>query len=121
MSLLSSLLHRDTYEYVAHGNTLEQLVQRTKTRLEAGYFDKYKESSFKFKVEPFAFSMSMRERLSMINTFSFLPFNGPVEMTSPKVTFSILIKGTSEQWPESGHEMFYLCRHVSRRSNSSRS
>ena len=49
----------------------------------------YSQSSFKFTIDTFQGSISAAEQLPIIESYSFLPFNGPIRLRSPEQEFTI--------------------------------
>lgn len=81
------------HELWGKGTTLDELHQDVKQRTGA-WWPQYKDASFRFDVEPHQGSRPNNQRLAIINSFRFLPFEGPIRMTNPDETFTVF-----ELWP----------------------
>ncbi|KAI0396389.1 tRNA guanosine-2'-O-methyltransferase [Xylariaceae sp. FL0594] len=96
-----SILAHSIYEHWASAPTLGDLhtaIQRDTADL----WPLYHEPSFKLSVDSFRGSRSQRQKIALINTFAYLPFKGPILLSSPEHEFTLF-----EQWPlgESDPEM----------------
>jgi tRNA (guanine10-N2)-methyltransferase len=79
----------------------------------------YKDVSFKFDIESYQGSRSKSNRVALINSFSYLPFQGPIKMSHPDESFAVY-----DVWPFNSvplgiekPEKIYFGRHL---ANSSR-
>lgn len=88
-----SILAQSIHELWGKGNTLEEVHQSVKDST-ADRWPQYTDSSFKFVIEPFRGTRSSDTRLKMINSFSFLPFKGPIKLHDPDALFTVF-----EDWP----------------------
>lgn len=52
--------------------------------------DLYKDVSFKFVVSAYNSTVSNKEQLRIINSFSYLGFDGPIDMKNPDVQFNVM-------------------------------
>jgi len=59
----------------------------------------YETSTFKFMVETYNGTRTMKEQVDIINTFSFLPFKGSIDLKNPDNTFMVLEKYPSPTEP----------------------
>ncbi|TFB02625.1 hypothetical protein CCMA1212_005420 [Trichoderma ghanense] len=71
-------------------SALHPIIQSQTSHL----WPQYKDSSFKFVVDAYQGAHSNKERLAIIDTFSYLPFDGPIRMSNPDETFTVF-----EFWP----------------------
>lgn len=88
-----SILAQSIHEYWAHGLTYDELHQQIKKET-VDQWEKYKLSSFKFELELFRGTRSKQKRLELINSFSYLPWKGPIRMNEPEACWVIF-----EDWP----------------------
>lgn len=88
-----SILAQSIHELWGTGATLDQLNQSVKDRTSCKWAE-FKDSSFKFAVDSYQGARSNSQRLAVINSFAYLPFDGPIRMSKPDETFTIF-----EQWP----------------------
>jgi tRNA (guanine10-N2)-methyltransferase len=70
------------------GETYEQVHQQVKTTSDRWAL--YKQSSFKFVVSAFASTIDKHKQLDIINSFSYLGFEGNIDMKKPQVQFHVL-------------------------------
>ncbi|KAK7995239.1 hypothetical protein PG990_014012 [Apiospora arundinis] len=87
-----SILAQSIHEHWGTGDTLEEAHAEVK-RKTSQWWPKYKETSFKFSLDAFNGSRSNKQRLALINSFGFLPFDGEIKMVNPEEDFTIF-----EQW-----------------------
>ncbi|KOS22540.1 tRNA (guanine(10)-N2)-methyltransferase [Escovopsis weberi] len=111
--LRRSVLAHSIYEHWGTGTTLEQLHESVRART-AHLWPRHKHSSFKFIVDCYQGARPHAERIAIIESFSFLGFDGPIRMADPDETFVVL-----EQWPFNSvpkglrrPEVLYLGRRV---------
>ncbi|KAK8918163.1 tRNA (guanine(10)-N2)-methyltransferase [Metarhizium anisopliae] len=88
-----SILAQSVHELWGTGATLDALHQSVTKRTSKLWAD-YKSVSFKFIIDPYQGAHSNSERLSIINTFDYLPFEGPIRMSQPDEIFTVF-----ELWP----------------------
>lgn len=67
----------------------------------------FKNVSFKFMIDGYGRKYSQEESIQIIESFSFLPFEGPIIMTEPEVTFTILVN-KDEMFCQSFGEEWYF-------------
>ncbi|KAK4072104.1 hypothetical protein Trihar35433_4168 [Trichoderma harzianum] len=91
--LQRSVLAHSIHELWGTANTLDALHSVIKSQT-SHLWPKYKDSSFKFVVDSFQGAHTNKERLALIDTFSYLPFDGPIRMSNPDDTFTLF-----EFWP----------------------
>lgn len=79
----------------------------------------YKDVSFKFDIESYRGSRSKPQRIDIIESFDYLPFDGPIKMSNPEESFTVF-----EMWPPESvplgienPDKVYLGRHL---ANSTR-
>ena len=108
-----SILAQSIHELWGEGTTLEQLHKHVKDTSQERW-PLFKDASFKFEVEPFRGTRSLKSRLAIIKSFAYLPFDGPISMSNPDQTF-----GVFELWPHNSvtlgiesPERVYLGRHI---------
>lgn len=80
------------YEHWATAETLDELhaaIQRDTTHLWPLYY----EPSFKLSVDSYRGSRSQKQKVALINSFAYLPFKGPILLSSPDHEFTLF-----EQW-----------------------
>ncbi|KAL7628466.1 hypothetical protein AAE478_002669 [Parahypoxylon ruwenzoriense] len=70
-------------------NELHAIVKRDTTHL----WSQYTQSSFKINIDAYQGSRSSGQKLALINSFAYLPFDGPILLLSPDQEFTIF-----EQW-----------------------
>ncbi|KAI9313806.1 hypothetical protein BX666DRAFT_2140306, partial [Dichotomocladium elegans] len=83
-----AILIKNMYELWGEGKTYEDVHEEVKSRPER--WDAYKDVSFKFTVSAFNSTVSRDRQLSVINSFSYLGFEGPIDMKNPAVQFAVL-------------------------------
>ncbi|KAK8078940.1 S-adenosyl-L-methionine-dependent methyltransferase [Apiospora phragmitis] len=87
-----SILAQSIHEHWGTGDSLDELHAEVK-RKTSQLWPKYKEPSFKFSLDAFNGSRSNKQRLALINSFGYLPFDGEIKMVNPEEDFTIF-----EQW-----------------------
>ncbi|KAK5996617.1 tRNA (guanine(10)-N2)-methyltransferase [Cladobotryum mycophilum] len=91
--LRRSVLAHSIHELWGTGTTYEALHESVKSQTQH-WWPSYKETSFKFVVDSYQGARSNTKKLAIINSFSFLPFEGPIRMANPDDTFTVF-----EFWP----------------------
>ncbi|TWU73991.1 hypothetical protein ED733_005482 [Metarhizium rileyi] len=86
-----SILAQSAHELWGTGATLDALHASVKERT-SGYWADYKSISFKFTIDSYQGAHSNNERLSIINTFDYLPFQGPIRRLIGKSSRETVIK-----------------------------
>ncbi|TPX72228.1 hypothetical protein SpCBS45565_g00504 [Spizellomyces sp. 'palustris'] len=81
-----SILVKQIVRLWADSPTLEDLLETIKDAREL--HAPYLKSSFKFHVAAFGYTIELEEQISRIERFSFLPFEGPIDLKNPDVTFA---------------------------------
>lgn len=84
-----SVLGRGIYELWGHGTTIEELQEDVKVR-SASKFDAYKTASFKFDFIAYMGLRSNSQKRDLIESFSFMGFDGPIRMKNPDEVFTVL-------------------------------
>ncbi|CAK7893286.1 tRNA (guanine(10)-N2)-methyltransferase [[Candida] anglica] len=84
-----SILGRGIYELWGHGTTLEELHESVKAT-SSDKFPLYENNSFKFDFIGYKGTRSVKERLAIIESFSFVAFKGPIRMKNPDQVFTVL-------------------------------
>ncbi|KAL3476340.1 SIR2-domain-containing protein [Aspergillus californicus] len=96
-----SILVKDIFELWGHGTNYEELhadVQRRTSHLWA----QYKTTSFKFTVETFAGKHTPNEKRDIIQSFSYVGFEGPITLKNPEHDFWVLEQYYDPTHPVSG-------------------
>ncbi|PNP44125.1 hypothetical protein TGAM01_v203355 [Trichoderma gamsii] len=91
--LRRSVMAHSIHELWGTGPTLEALHEAIKSQT-SHLWPQYKETSFKFIVDSYQGAHSNKDRLALIDSFSYLPFDGPIRMSKPDNTFTVF-----ELWP----------------------
>lgn len=84
-----AILTRGIYELWGQGSTYEELHNLIKSNKDLN-FRQFDDVSFKFTFESFKGRQSLKEQLKIIESFSYLDFNGKIDLKSPQETFTIL-------------------------------
>lgn len=84
-----SILGRGIYELWGQGKNLEELHEDVKQR-SSDRFDEYKKMSFKFDFIGYMGKRTTKEKFEMIESFSYLAFEGPIRMKNPDEIFNVL-------------------------------
>ncbi|KAJ8101557.1 S-adenosyl-L-methionine-dependent methyltransferase [Lipomyces tetrasporus] len=84
-----SILVRSIFEVWGRGNPLERLHEDVKRRT-SHLWPRYKDVSFKFDVISYRGSRTKEEQREIIESFSFLDFEGPIRMRNPEEVFTII-------------------------------
>lgn len=93
-----SILGRGIYELWGQGTTMEELQEDVKAK-SSDKFETYKTSSFKFDFIGYMGSRSNSQKRDIIESFSFLAFDGPIRMKNPDEIYTVL-----EEYHVSGTE-----------------
>ncbi|ORZ15647.1 hypothetical protein BCR42DRAFT_437915 [Absidia repens] len=83
-----SILVKKVYELWGEGKTYEEVNQQVIAN-KAKWAD-YQHSSFKFSVSAFGWTLTAKEQLDIINSFSYLGFEGDIDLKDPQVKFGVL-------------------------------
>ncbi|KAJ3019885.1 UNVERIFIED_CONTAM: hypothetical protein HDU68_010438 [Siphonaria sp. JEL0065] len=83
-----SILIKEVIELWAESETLEGLLDRVKA-IPIEKHNPYLNASFKFNVTVFGNTLTKPQQVARIEQFSFLPYNGPIEMKNPDVIFTL--------------------------------
>jgi len=73
------------------GNDYPEVYKNLKS-FDPEKYKPYETSTFKFMVETYNGTRTMKEQVDIINTFSFLPFTGSIDLKKPANTFMVLEK-----------------------------
>ena len=87
-----SILAHSIHEHWATGATYDELHEAIK-RDTPDRWAGFREPSFKFTIDTYQGSRSSGQQRDIINTFAYLPFEGPIRMKSPDHEFTAF-----EQW-----------------------
>ncbi|KAJ2579653.1 hypothetical protein GGH95_002991 [Coemansia sp. RSA 1836] len=82
-----AILIKCILEYWGSGASYAELFTHLKQTPEK--WDAYKACSFKFTVDGFGRSLTQQEKVSVIESFSFMAFEGPIKMKNPDVEFYV--------------------------------
>ncbi|KAI1115311.1 S-adenosyl-L-methionine-dependent methyltransferase [Nemania sp. NC0429] len=94
-----SILAHAIYEHWGTAGTLDELHASIK-RDTAQWWPLYTTSSFKLSVDCYRGSRSQKQKVALINTFSYLPFEGPIALSSPDNEFTLFEEWALEPLPE---------------------
>ncbi|KMQ46035.1 putative RNA methylase domain [Trichophyton rubrum] len=83
-----SILAKNIYELWGQGDTYDLLRADVRHRTESRWPD-YKTVSFKFHVDTYASTRTAKERNEIIESFSFLAFEGPIKMVDADEKFCV--------------------------------
>ncbi|KAJ2797326.1 hypothetical protein H4R21_004363 [Coemansia helicoidea] len=89
------ILVRSIVEYWGSGATYDEVFAEVKQRPER--WAEYAQKSFKFTVDSFGRTLSQDDKVAVIESFSFLGFQGPIRMRDPEAEFFVC-----EDYGESG-------------------
>ncbi|XP_050435779.1 tRNA (guanine(10)-N2)-methyltransferase homolog [Adelges cooleyi] len=70
--------------------TVPNLHESLKQKCLKGILEPYQLQSFKVDVDLFCNSQTQQEKLKRIESFSYMPFGGPVNLSNPDVTFQFI-------------------------------
>ncbi|KAK6461722.1 S-adenosyl-L-methionine-dependent methyltransferase [Scheffersomyces coipomensis] len=84
-----SVLSKGIYELWGHGKTVEELQENVK-QISSDKFEIFKENSFRFNFIGYKGSRSNRQKVKLIESFSFMAFTGHVSMNNPDEIYTIL-------------------------------
>ncbi|KAL5042205.1 hypothetical protein BDW71DRAFT_200773 [Aspergillus fruticulosus] len=84
-----SILARDIFELWGHGTTYGALHADVRRRTQH-LWQQYKQASFKFNVESFAGKRSSAQKTDIIQSFSYLGFEGPILMKNAEQDFWVM-------------------------------
>ncbi|RKP39330.1 S-adenosyl-L-methionine-dependent methyltransferase [Dimargaris cristalligena] len=82
-----AILVKEICEYWGSGDSYDSLFAHLKTTPER--WDDFKTCSFKFLVKAFGGTRTIKEQIKIINTFSFLAFEGPIDLKNPDEVFIV--------------------------------
>lgn len=88
-----AILTQAVYEYWGSGATLDELHASIKQR-SAHLWAQHSQDSWKFQIDSFQGTRSARQQRDIIETFAYLPLQGPIQMRDPDQAYVVL-----EQWP----------------------
>ena len=90
--------YRHIFELWGEGETYEIVHEQVKKTTDR--WNDYMTCSFKFVVSAFGSTIVVKEQLDIINSFSYLGFEGPIDMKKPDVQFHVLADYGSENGTE---------------------
>ncbi|KAI1179364.1 S-adenosyl-L-methionine-dependent methyltransferase [Nemania sp. FL0916] len=94
-----SILAHGIYEHWGTAETLENLhavIKRDTSHL----WPSYVTPSFKVSIDCYRGSRSQRQKVALINSFSYLPFEGPILLSAPDNEFTLFEEWANEPIPE---------------------
>jgi len=94
-----SILSRGIYELWGQGSDYAKLHEDVKVR-SRHLWSRFKHVTFKFSVDVFGHTKSEREKREIINSFSYLAFEGKISMTSPQSEFTVFEQWESRTWTD---------------------
>ncbi|ORZ02391.1 S-adenosyl-L-methionine-dependent methyltransferase [Syncephalastrum racemosum] len=83
-----AILIKNIVELWGEGRTYEEVHQQVKEHPER--WGLYKDVSFKFVVSAYNSTVSNKDQLRIINSFSYLGFDGPIDMKNPDEQFNVM-------------------------------
>ncbi|KAI7870041.1 S-adenosyl-L-methionine-dependent methyltransferase [Spinellus fusiger] len=83
-----AILIKNIYELWGEGSDYEEVFSMVRETSER--WPTYNELSFKFTVSAFGSTISVPRQREIINTFSFLGFEGPIDMKNPQAHFGVM-------------------------------
>lgn len=86
-----SILAKGIYELWGEGRTLDELHNDVQA-LSSHRFEHFKHNTFKFEFVAFMGAKSTAEKVSVIETFKYLGFEGKIRLKDPEVTFAVVEK-----------------------------
>ncbi|KAI1747405.1 S-adenosyl-L-methionine-dependent methyltransferase [Xylaria castorea] len=93
-----SILAHSIYEHWGTAETLDELHTAIK-RDTAHLWSDYIESSFKISIDSYRGSRSQKQKVALINSFSYLGFEGPILLSSPNDEFTLFEEWAHEPVP----------------------
>jgi tRNA (guanine10-N2)-methyltransferase len=87
-----SVLAQSIHEHWGTGTTYDELHAAVKART-SHLWSQYQKPSFKINIDAYQGSRSSKQKLALINSFAYLPLEGPILLSSPEQEFTIF-----EQW-----------------------
>ncbi|KAE8151861.1 SIR2-domain-containing protein [Aspergillus avenaceus] len=84
-----SILAKDIFELWGQGTTYEEVHADVRRRTESRWAE-FKEVSFRFTVDCFCGKRSMEAKREIIQSFSYVGFDGPIRMKNPDEDFWVL-------------------------------
>ncbi|KAI8371990.1 S-adenosyl-L-methionine-dependent methyltransferase [Choanephora cucurbitarum] len=81
--------YKNIFELWGEGKTYEDVHHQVKTTTSDRWMD-YNTCSFRFVVSAFGSTITYKDQIKIINSFSYLGFEGPIDMKNPDVQFHVL-------------------------------
>ncbi|KAI1308135.1 S-adenosyl-L-methionine-dependent methyltransferase [Xylaria venustula] len=94
-----SILAHTVYEHWGTAETLEELHASIKSNT-AHLWPLYVKPSFKISIDTYQGSRSQKQKVALVNSFSYLPFEGPIVLSSPDHEFTLFERWAREYIPE---------------------
>lgn len=101
-----SILAKAIYELWGSGTTYDELHADVREHTEQEW-PGYQSGSFKFGFDAFSGSCSLAEQKSILESFQYLGFKGPIRMKDPEHTFTVF---EEYRYPETTPRRLYLGR-----------
>ncbi|KAH7921404.1 tRNA guanosine-2'-O-methyltransferase [Leucogyrophana mollusca] len=79
------ILIKSIYEFYAQGQSYEELHEKNKV-VQAKWSQYVADTSFKFTVDAFNYSITQRRQREVIENFSYMGFMGKIDMKHPEIT-----------------------------------
>ncbi|KAJ3113174.1 hypothetical protein HK100_002076 [Physocladia obscura] len=83
-----SILLKEVIELWAEADTFDNLLVKVR-ELPIHYHKPYLKSRFKFNVSVFGSTLTIPQKVEQIERFSFLPYEGDIDMKNPEVVFTV--------------------------------
>ncbi|TRX98802.1 hypothetical protein FHL15_000144 [Xylaria flabelliformis] len=94
-----SILAHSIYEHWGTADTIDELHAAVK-RDTAQLWPDYLETSFKISIDSYRGSRSQKQKVALINSFSYLGFEGPILLSSPDNEFTLFEEWALQPVPE---------------------
>lgn len=73
------------------GANILEVIDDLKMSLKPSFYEKYDKTSFCFRVRDYGVRYSQKEKIEIIDSFGFLPLNGPISLDNPSLQLNIHI------------------------------
>lgn len=83
------MLYRYIFELWGEGESYDKVHEQVKKDTRDRW-QEYMTCSFKFVVSAFGSTINAKDQLKIINSFSYLGFEGPIDMKNPDAQFHVL-------------------------------
>ncbi|KAE9973313.1 hypothetical protein BLS_003652 [Venturia inaequalis] len=99
-----SVLGDAIYELWGQGTDYPSLHANIRSRTQS-WWPKYEDSSFKFKIRGYQGSVDLKSQRTLIESFSFMGFKGPIRMKDPDNEFCVL--EDYERYAEKPYQLYF--------------